>query len=280
MSHIEQLSKKGGQKHQPVRGFDSYGSIACIVISAFLIGWIALASKSLSFGTVVFLFALPWLLLRAGAIVTAALHFPSFFALDFLLGVTVISVAVMTWKFFVPVSLWVLLIVLLVAIACIPKLLPREQRDPLSALGLLSVIVSLAAATGWSQDLIFATSTVDGAVVFKPWADFFIHSTMIARSLVGQTLLQVGNYEWKGFPAIFYHYASYSIPICLAKVGSLPAYSIVVGFWAPFGSFLAGLASYALGRVFWSQAAGLAALVAIFLIPDMALLNIAHPTYG
>jgi hypothetical protein len=280
MSRIEKLAKTGEQKQQAVRGLDSHGLLACLLISIFLIVWITLASKSLNFGSVAFLFALPWVLLRAGAIVTAALRFPSFFALDFLLGVTVVSVAVMSWKFFVPLSLWVLLIVLLVAVATIPRLLPRYRRDPLSPLGLLSVIVSLVAATGWSQDLIFPTAPVNGAVVFKPWSDFFIHSTMVARSLGAETLFQVGNYEWKGFPAIFYHYASYSIPICLAKVGSLPAYATVVGFWAPFGSFLTGLASYALGRVFWSQGAGLAALVATFLIPDAALLNVAHPTYG
>jgi len=280
MSHTKQLPKTDEQKQQPARNFDSYGLVACPIISVFLIVWIALASKSLNFGAVVFLLALPWVLLRAGAIVTAALRFPTFFALDFLLGVTVVSVAVMSWKFFVPLSLWVLLIVLLIAVASIPKLLPRHRRDPLSALGLLSVIVSLVAATGWSQDLIFPTTPLDGTVVFKPWSDFFIHATFVARSLGAETLFQVGNYEWKGFPAIFYHYASYSIPICLAKVGSLPAYATVVGFWAPFGSFLTGLASYAFGRLFWSQAAGLAALVATFLLPDLCLLNLAHPTYG
>ena len=103
---------------------------------------------------------------------------------------------------------------------------------------------------------------------------------MVARSLGTETLLQVGNYEWQGFPAIFYHYASYSLAACLAKVGHVPAYATVVGFWAPFGSFLTGLASYALGRAIWSQGAGLAALMAAFLIPDAALLNIAHPIYG
>ena len=100
-----------------------------------------------------------------------------------------------------PLSLWVLLIVLLVAIASIPKLLPRHRRDPLSALGLLSVIVSLVAATGWSQDLIFPTTPLNGTVVFKPWSDFFIHATFVARSLGSETLFQVGNYEWKGFPS-------------------------------------------------------------------------------
>jgi hypothetical protein len=280
MSRIEQLAKTGEQKQQPARGFDSYGLLACILISAFLIVWITLASKSLNFGTVVFLFALPWVLLRAGAIVTAALRFPSFFALDFLLGVTGVSVAVMTWKFLLPVSLWVLLIVLLVAVASVPKLLSRHRRDPLSALGLLSVIVSLVAATAWSQDLIWPNSAVKDGVVFKPGADFFFHATIVARSLGTQTLIQVGNYEWQGFPAIFYHYASYSLASCLAKVGHVSAYVTVVGFWAPFGSFLTGLASYALARAVWSQGAGLAALMATSLIPDAWLLNIAHPIYG
>ena len=280
MSQIQQLPETDEQKQQPARGFDSYGLVACLVISTFFIAWITLAANSVNFGTIVFLFALPWVLLRAGAIVTAALRFPSFFALDFLLGVTVISVAVMSWKFFVPVSLWVLLIVLLVAVAGIPKLLPRHRRDPLSALGLLGVIVSLVAATGWSQDLIFPTTSVNGTVVFKPWSDFFIHATLVASSLGTETLSQVGNYEWKGFPAVFYHYASYSVPLCLAKAGSLAAYASVVGFWAPFGSFITGLASYAVGRTFWNQGAGLAALTGTFLLPDAGLLNIAHPTYG
>src|SRR6516162_841847 len=241
MSQIQQLAKPDEQKQQPASGFDSYGLLACLVISTFLIVWITLASKNLNFASAAFLLALPWVLLRAGAIVTAALRFPSFFAFDFLLGVTVVSVAVMSWKFFVPLSLWFLLIVLLVAVASIPRLLPRHQRDPLSALGLLGVSVSLVAATGWSQDLIFPMTSLNGTVVFKPWSDFFIHATFVARSLGAESLSQVGNYEWQGFPAIFYHYASYSIPICLAKVGSLPAYAIVVGFWAPFGSFLTGL---------------------------------------
>ena len=186
----------------------------------------------------------------------------------------------MGWKFFVPVSLWVLLIVLLVAVATIPRLLPRHRRDPLSALGLLSVIVSLVAATGWSQDLIWPTSTVAGGIVFKPGADFFFHATIVARSLGTQTLIQVGNYEWQGFPAIFYHYGSYSLASCLAKVGHVSAYVTVVGFWAPLGSFLTGLASYALARAIWSQGAGLAALMATALIPDAWLLDVAHPMYG
>src|SRR3954452_10662321 len=138
MTQIQQLAKTNEQKQQSAHGFDSYGLVACLVISTFSIVWITLATKSLNFGSVVFLFALPWVLLRAGAIVTAALRFPSFFALNFLLGVTVVSVAVMTWTFFIPLSVWVVLIALFLAAAIIPKLLARHSRDPLSALGLLA----------------------------------------------------------------------------------------------------------------------------------------------
>jgi hypothetical protein len=280
MSHIEQLATTDQQEQQLARRFDSYGLLACLVISAFLIVWITLASKSLNFGTVVFLFTLPWVLLRAGAIVTAALRFPSFFALDFLLGVAVLSIAVMAWKVLIPLSLWLLLVVILVAIGVLPKLLPHNRRDPVSAFDLLCVIAGLAVATAWSQELIVPTCPVEGGIVFKPWSDYFFHASILARSLGSQTLSQVGNYEWHGFPAIFYHYASYSVALCLAKVGNLPAYETVVGFWAPFGSFLIGLASYALGRVFWSQGAGVAALVGASLIPDAGLLNVAHPLYN
>ena len=243
MRDIQQLTKTMEQKQEPARGFDTCGLLACLAISIFLVVWITLASGSFNLRSAVFLLGLPWALLRAGGIITAALRLPSFFALDFLLGVAIVSVGVMAWKIFVPLSLWVALIVLLIAVVGIPKFLPEHQRDPVSALGLLSVIASLAAATGWCEDLILPTSSVQGGIVFKPWSDFFVHATIVARSLGNQTLYQVGNYEWKGFPAGVYHYASYSLASCLAKVGHVPAYDTVVGFWAPFGSFLTGLAS-------------------------------------
>jgi hypothetical protein len=267
-------------KQQSVRAFDGRCLLACLAISSFLVVWITLASGSFNLYSTVFLFVLPWVLLRAGGVITTALRLPSFFALDFLLGVALVSAGVLAWKTFVPLSLWVALTGLLITAAAIPKLLPQNQRARVSALDLLCIIVSLAAATGWCQDLILPTSPVKGGIVFKPWSDFFWHATIVARSLGNETLPQVGNYDWKGFPAVFYHYASYSLPVCLAKVGHVPAYDTVVGFWAPFGSFLTALASYALGRVLWGQGAGLAALVGSFLIPDTALLNVGHPLYG
>ena len=140
MREIQQLTKTNEPTQQSARGFDTCGFLACLAISTFLIIWITVANGSFNLRAAVFLLVLPWVLLRAGGIITAVLRLPSFFALDFLLGVAVVSVGVMAWKIFVPFSLWVPLIILLIAVAGIPKLFPHHQRDPLSALGLLSVI--------------------------------------------------------------------------------------------------------------------------------------------
>ena len=280
MTEVQQVTDTKDKDQQPARIFDIFGLVACIAISAFTIVWITLASRNFNLSSVLFLLVLPWVLLRAGAIVTSILRFPSFFALDLLLGVVTVSIAVMAWKSFVPLSLWVMMSFLLLGIVVIPMLIVRQQRPPLSGLGLVAILVSLVAASGWSQDLIVPRLQLEDGVIFKPWLDFFVHATAIAQGLGAETLSQVGHYEWRGFPAYFYHHASYSIPLCLTKVAGLRAYDTAVGFWAPFGAFLTALASYALGRAIWSQAAGLAALVAVFLLPDAWMLSIAHPTYG
>lgn len=280
MSEIQQLSKASRQEQQVPRALDVRTVFACLAISIFSSVWVTLASGSFKPAALVFLLALPWVLLRTGSIITAVLRLPSFFSLDFLIGVAVVSVGVMAWKMIVPVSLWVVMILLVATVVAVPKFIPHHQREPVSALELLAVIVSLLAATGWSQELILPTVVNPDRVVLKPWSDFFLHASVIARGLSTKTLFETGNYEWKGFPAIFYHYASYSLPWCLATASRIPAYAAAVGFWAPFGSFLSALASYSVGRTLWNQTAGLAALIATFLLPDAGLLNIAHPTYG
>ena len=94
-------------KELSVRPFDGRCLLACLAISTFLVVWIILASGSFNLYSTLFLFVLPWMLLRAGGVMTTALRLPSFFALYFLLGVTFVSAAVLTWKTFVPLSLWI-----------------------------------------------------------------------------------------------------------------------------------------------------------------------------
>ena len=143
--------------------------------------------------------------------------------------------------------------------------------------GLLSVIVCLVAATGWSQDLILPTNSIEDGIVFKPWSDFFVHATIVPRSLGAQTLFKLVITSGRAFPQSSTTTRVTPSPHVWRKSGICPAYATVVGFWAPFGSFLTGLASYALGRAIWSQGAGLAALMATSLIPDACVVERRSP---
>lgn len=127
MTGSQQGIKKLEEKQQPARAFDRRCLLAYLAFSTFLIAWVTLASGSFNLHSGVFLLLLPWVLLRAGGIITAALRLRSFFALDLLLGVAIVSVGVMAWKIFVPFSLWVPLIILLIAVAGLLKLLPHPN---------------------------------------------------------------------------------------------------------------------------------------------------------
>src|SRR5512140_271805 len=104
MNESQQTMTQFEERQQPIPALDSRCLLACLAISIFLVVWITLASGRFNLRSAAFLLVLPWVLLRAGGIITAALRLPSFFALDFLLGVAIVSVGVMAWKIFVPLS--------------------------------------------------------------------------------------------------------------------------------------------------------------------------------
>lgn len=260
--------------------YGKYGLAAWFVISLSLSAWIIAAAGTFNMRAIGFFLLFPYVLLVYGRVVSAALALPASFTLDFVLGVVVISIAVMIWKLFVPFSLWIFLVILLISVVGALKITVQASPEPTSCIEFLAVVVTLAATTAWSQDLLAPIKANDGYFLFKPWSDFFFHATIVARSLGKQTLAQVGNYEWQGLPALVYHYASYSLTTCLVRVADVPAYIAVVAFWTPFGCFLSGIAAYTLGNAFWGQKAGLAALTAVMIIPDAALLRFGHPYYG
>ena len=254
--------------------------MACLAISSASLCWVTLADGTLSVGAAVFLVILPWVLLRVGRAFTHLIGFPSFFSFDFLLGFILVSMGFVVWKLVVPVSLWALLAILALAAGILSASKQSNSEARMSGAEFLALAISVAAATGWSQDLLAPTRATPDFVIFKPWSDFFFHATIVTRSLDAKTLPQAGSFEWHGLPALVYHYGSYSLPVLLVKVSKITSYASVVGFWTPFGSFISGLAAFALGRLFWNDVAGLAAMAGVMLIPDPGLLHIGHPYYA
>ena len=254
--------------------------MACLAISCVSLCWVTLAGGTFSVEAAIFLLILPWVLLQVGQVFTRLTGFPSFFSFDFLLGFILVSTGFVVWKLVVPISLWALLAILVLGAGTLSVLKLSKAVKGMSEAEFLAVAISLVAATGWSQDLLAPTRATPDVVIFKPWSDFFFHATIVTRSLSAKTLPQAGSFEWYGLPALVYHYGSYSLAVFLVKVSKVTSYVSVVGFWTPFGSFLSGLSAFALGRLFWNDVAGLAAMAGVMLIPDPGLLHIGHPYYA
>lgn len=245
--------------------------------------WTVVVTGHLTFGAVLLLILLPAALCQAGRAVAAIIGYPTFFAVHFLLGSAVFSFVLMTLKALLPVPLPLAAATVLGIALLAPALLPRRWRrapkQRTTSGDFLAVLLCLAAATAWAREVLRPIAVADGLLIFKPWADYFTHASYVARMLPRQSLLQIGNYECSGHPAALYHYASYVFPACLAAFGKMSAYQVLCAFWTPFGTFLSGLAAYALGRSFWGAGAGFAAVAAVLLLPDASFYGVRDGWY-
>ena len=71
-----------------------------------------------------------------------------------------------------------------------------------------------------------------------------------------------------GISAPLYHYGSYMMSVVLRAASEIPAINISTAFWLPMGAILLGLAAFALGNGLWGKKEGIAACVAVTLLPD------------
>ena len=78
----------------------------------------------------------------------------------------------------------------------------------------------------------------------------------------------IPNLLLSGEPTPLYHYASYAMPGGISALMNATAFDVLTSFQLPFGILLSGLAAYILGGGIWGKWPGVAATVAVILIPD------------
>jgi hypothetical protein len=120
---------------------------------------------------------------------------------------------------------------------------------------------------------------VENQVEFHHWLDYFDHTAFTSQFLAREHLGRYGNFEIAGLPTPLYHYGSYLFTAGLASFASMPAYQAVACFWTPFGTFLSGLAAYALATAFGGRPAGLCALIALLVLPDASYYGFKDPWF-
>jgi len=157
---------------------------------------------------------------------------------------------------------------ILFALAVLLFIASRPSRLFDDAVGLLVVGVSLVAATLWCQDSLRPVSEQGNLVVFKPWIDGFYHAVHIRIFGASHGASTIEDFRMAGVIARLYHYGVYLTPAFIKQASGLPSYAVFAGMLAPMGVFFTGLGAYALVGSFWGRWPGLAACVALLVLPD------------
>jgi hypothetical protein len=195
------------------------------------------------------------------------------FPLSFLTGYFIINsllylLAVLS-PFRIATNFIAVLVVLILVVISSERGRPRLLWTvPGSGAGLACVLVSLVAATLWSQDSLRPIVAIDRTLVFLPWIDSFFHACQIRMLRGSHGFGSFESIKMAGQPAGFYHYAAYTIPALLSAASAVSALDAYTRFMVPFGCFLTGLAAFSLVQSWWGARAGLAATVALLLLPD------------
>ena len=257
---------------------------ASLLISATFLGWTAAVAGRVTPGGTAFLVLMPPTLAGIGSAVLRAARIDRAmiggYPAVLLTGFAVAATTLMVLRLIAPIDLRLGCGLLLVASIAArwggrPRPISREIPEGWSAV--LAVVVALAAATLWSQDLLRPIEPSSRAIVFRPWNDSFIHAIVASMFLGDESVLAAGSFELAGLPAITYHYASYVLPASLSAFDGQSAYQALSSIWTPFGGFLAGLAAYCLASSWWGRGAGFAAMAGTILLPDPSVLGLGRP---
>jgi hypothetical protein len=139
-----------------------------------------------------------------------------------------------------------------------------------SQLGYVTLVISLVAATLWAQDSLGPSPLFAAEPSMTHWPDGFYHARLISMFANQAVGVPIQRLDIAGEPARLYHYATYMVPAALSAFTATSAYGIYSAFLLPVGIFLTGLAAYGIGKAFWGDAGGVAATVALLLLPDAA----------
>lgn len=258
------------------------GAIACALSFS---AWGTIALGRLNLATALFFLVLCVACTLAGRLFarvlgpSAAEDFPTTFLLGFLLLNSALYLLALASPLPITINALILLIVVAVAQAYRP---PRggPARGRGQGVAFLSLGVTLTAATLWSQDSITPEVVGPHGVLLKPWSDSYFHTCEIRLFRDARGIGSLEDLRMAGQPAWIYHHASYLVPALLAAVGGVSPFMAFASFQVPSGVVLTGLAAHALIRSLWGVRAGLAAVVALLLLPDATRHGLQNLTLG
>jgi hypothetical protein len=159
-------------------------------------------------------------------------------------------------------AIWAVLI-----LGCAVAWRPRTtQSGTFEIKDLLGLLLCAAATLLWCRDIAEVPQILAREHVLPAWIDYFIHGGVISQ--FGDLRAGRQSIHLAGYPAPFYHYASYMLPAVFAGPLDLPGLPAATSVWLPLGFFTMCAGAYALGAALAGPAGGIAAVAALTVLPD------------
>jgi hypothetical protein len=184
-----------------------------------------------------------------------------------LLNALLFLLSLFTW-FGIAANVFILALGGLVVLLFYPRA-AEGNRKPIDYLpDFLCLLLSGTAATLWCTDLLSGPVADGQNMVYPLWIDGFYHVRQISSFAQAHGLKTISDIRMSGQSPRLYHYAIYVGPAALSFFTKSSAYVTFASFLVPFGILLTGLAAFSLAGSVWGIWPGLAATLAVTLLPD------------
>jgi hypothetical protein len=197
--------------------------------------------------------------------------------LRLLVGYAVVNTTLLVLAWVSPLGLVANFCAVAALAACLYFALGKRQEAPTESAGRWVVVICVVATTLWCQDSIHPMSARGSMVLVKPWVDGFYHAVHVRLFALSHGAGSLEDFRLAGVPARPYHYGMYLLPAFIKQAAAMPAYAAFAGVLAPVGVLFTGLAAYAFFGSLWGAWPGVAACVALMLLPDGAQQGMGNP---
>ena len=194
------------------------------------------------------------------------------FSLQFVCGYLVINTLLFLLSSFTPFGIatnaFIVVGAGLMILLSTPEI-AKDSQGPADYLpDFVCLLLSGIAATLWCTDALRPVVHEGSVTIYQTFSDSFFHARVISSVAQAHDLKTLPVILMSDHPTPAYHYAMYLTPASVFVFTKSSAYITFVSFLLPFGILLTGLAAFSLASAVWGYWPGVAAVLAVTLLPD------------
>lgn len=263
--------------------------LCSLLCTATFLFWMHDAAAGIHLGAVLFFLAMTLVFFCLGDALLRWLRVPAGsshpFPLAMLSGSAVAALLLFILHLCLPFSLRTIDLLLAVASVAAYAFAPaRDALEPKAGTAwktVAAIAVSLLAASLWTQDLRPGLVHQGNQYIIHVFNDTIFFAEFSTEQHDDVSALKLGDPALSGRPLPVYHYASYLLSASAEVwLKDITAFETILTLWIPLGFFLVGLAAFCLAADWLGDLAGLAAILAVLLVPSTPLYGVPIEWYS